>query len=53
MLKYYGINFINYCLFRESSVAFHFSNIQNDIAHGIKALLKIKFEIERRKCRGW
>jgi len=53
MLKYYGTNFKYYCLFRESSVAFHFSNLQNDIAQGIKLLLKVKFEIEKRKCRGW
>ena len=53
MLKCYGINFINYCLFHESSIAFHFSHLQNDIAQGVKALLKIKFEIERKKCWGW
>jgi hypothetical protein len=53
MLKYYGTNVISYCLFHESSVAFHFSNLQNVIAQGITPLLKVKFEIEKRKCRGW
>lgn len=53
MLKYYGTNFKYYCLFREISVALHIWNLQNGIAQGIKPLLKVKFEAEKRKCRGW